>query len=220
MTTNPVSVTIDGPTASGKTTLGMELSREFGMTFFDSGLTFRALAFAAYHDLLGDREDWRGLIVHLPCVWKGASQEQPEQPEAIIVDGHDVSDEIFAPALEPYLKKVAANDRLRQQIKQLHRDIVGSYSAIVVVGRDVAVTTLPDAPVHVALWASLPVRRERRRAQYLNYPERSAAVGPATPRDHENLEAICRMKGGVIIDSTYLRRDAVSTVVSRRIMER
>ena len=202
------SISIDGPTASGKTTLGVELARCGGAAFLDTGLTFRALAYAIQRGDLTVGADWRHVIDHRPLMFT-PSEAEPEAAEAVLYQGKDITAEIWSGDLDETLRSVAADQSTRAQILRLHRDIVARHRRVVVVGRDVAVTLLPTAALHVYLTASLPVRKERRRAQYRAEPGRSLAVGEATARDLENRAAIQAMANSLDIDSTHLSAAAV-----------
>ena len=201
-------VSIDGPTASGKTTLGVRLACHLGLPFLDTGLSYRAAAFVAQRDA-GTFGSSRipEFIRHLPGRF---DKNGVVSPEAIIFNGVDITGKIWGPELDQHLKQVAADPHRRAEILSLHKGILARETSAVIVGRDVAVTLLASsASLHVYLTANLAVRRERRRAQYLDSPERSAAVGAATARDLENCAAIKQMRSSVVIDSTYLPVDAV-----------
>ncbi|MFI5954966.1 (d)CMP kinase [Cryptosporangium sp. NPDC051539] len=209
----PLSISIDGPTASGKTTLGSALAAHLGAAFLDTGLTFRALAYALAKDVVQPTDDWRSFIEHRPM-----SPPDPAgvtEHEAILYDGRDITGDIWDASLDADLKKVAADERWRDEILRLHRDAVADHPRIVVVGRDVALTLLPGDALWIYLTASLPIRRERRRAQYATYPARSIAVGPETPRDQATRAAIKARPGALEIDSTGLPPDAVFSRVLR-----
>lgn len=209
----PLWISIDGPTASGKTTLGTTLAAHLGAAFLDTGLTFRALAYALAKDVVQPTDDWRSLIEHRPMT--PADSVGASADEAILYDGRDITDDIWDASLDGDLKKVAADQVWRDEILRLHQDAVVDRPRIVVVGRDVALTLLPATGLGIYLTASLPIRRERRRAQYRAHPARSIAVGPETPRDHTTRAAIRARPGALEIDSTYLPSDAVFSRVLR-----
>lgn len=213
-----VSISIDGPTASGKTTLAAGLAHVFGLAFLDSGLTYRAIAYALGRESISPASpDLWSIIEHRPGVAPSAEGFESGTEGAILFRGKDVSGEIWGPEQDGRLKQVAADQTWRSEILSMHRQIVDRYRNIVVVGRDVAVTLLPQATLNIYLTASLTVRRERRRAQYRDIVRRSAAVGPATSRDIENRDAIRALPGSVEIESTYLPACAVLNSVVREL---
>ncbi|MYW05388.1 (d)CMP kinase [Streptomyces sp. SID3343] len=213
-----LSISIDGPTASGKTTLATGLARRFGLVFLDSGLTYRAVAYALGRESVSPkRADLWSVIEHRPGIGPDAGKSDHDGEGRILYRGKDVSDRIWGPEQDDRLKQVASDQSWRSEILHMHREIVDRHRNIVVVGRDVAVTLLPQATLNIYLTASLTVRRERRRAQYRDIRHRSAAVGPATSRDIENRDAIRALAGSVEIESTYLPADAVLNSVVREL---
>jgi cytidylate kinase len=211
-----ISVTIDGPTASGKTTLGMALATTLRTAFFDTGLTFRAISYALGQQPFEPYDGWRKAVEHQPFTWANPVAGA-ERSERVLFYGEDVTDKIFAPGLERQLGLVAANPLWRDQIRKYHRDVVEANPSIVLVGRDVATDLLSSATLHVALWAGLTVRRERRRAQCRDVVGRSTAVGPATALDVQTLEALRTMPNSIELDSTFLPATAVLRAVLRKI---
>ncbi|NJP99575.1 (d)CMP kinase [Streptomyces zingiberis] len=210
-----ISISIDGPTASGKTTLATDLAQFLGLAFLDTGLTFRSLALAHFN---GDTENLHhhlgSHLKHHPAVY-GTSGELVQR-HRIFLHEKEITEDIWNPSMDDSLKTVSRDPAVRRSILQLHREVVGTYGDIVVVGRDVAVTLLPAATLKIYLTASLAVRRERRRAQY-RLRGRSTAVGPPTERDAENRVAVRSLPDSVEIDSTYLPASAVSASAMNRL---
>lgn len=211
-----IFVSIDGPTASGKTTLGASLAHRLGAAFLDTGLTFRALAYALARDDIGPEGDWRSSIEHRPLVY-GPRGDHLASDEVVLYQGKDVTAEIWDVGLDDNLRLVAGSPAWRAEILRLHREIVATYQRLVTVGRDVATTLLPSAALNVYLTASLAVRRERRRAQHRSLPSRSVVVTRATELDLETRIAIRAMPNALDIDSTYLPAVAVLSRTLRKL---
>ncbi|GGP60705.1 (d)CMP kinase [Streptomyces melanogenes] len=205
-----VSISIDGPTASGKTTLATSLAEELGLAFLDTGVTYRSLAYALDHvpiDRL--RTELGSLLVHQPEVHHRQGKKGICQHHAILFRGEDITQKIWHASLDGNLKSIAQDQACRREILRLHQNIAEKHDDIVAVGRDVAVTLLPHASLHVYLTASETIRRERRRAQYRTHKDRSTSVGPATERDLQNRDAIRAMPNALEVDSTYSPASAV-----------
>jgi cytidylate kinase len=202
-------ITIDGPTASGKSTLAVALAGMLKLAFLDTGLTFRALSYALSRLPLQPTDAWQEIIEHQPV----SGSAEP----AVLFQGEDVTNEIFSPVLEPSLAAIAADPEWRTQIRQSQKRLIDGHSRIVVVGRDTAVALMPRATLHVALTANLVIRRERRRAQYRDLPGRSSAVGPATARDGETAAAVRGRPNSLVLDTSYLPAAAVQRAAVRRL---
>lgn len=203
-----IAISIDGPTASGKTTLATSLAQHLGLTFLDTGLTFRSLAYALHHTPTKDpRIQLSNSLRHRPAVYD--SSGNLAQSHAIFLHEKNITEDIWDPSLDEKLKKISKDPIARQEILRVHHRIIEESGNVVVVGRDVGVTLLPEAHAHIYLTASLVVRRERRRAQYRDRSDRSTAVGPPTERDEANRVAVWGLSNPVEIESTYLPVSAV-----------
>ncbi|GAA0581448.1 (d)CMP kinase [Streptomyces crystallinus] len=211
-----VTLSIDGPTASGKTTLATGLAEELGLAFLDTGVTFRSLAYALEHEPVEKlRTELGSLLVHQPEIHHRRRGGGIRQPHSVLFKGEDITQKIWHSSLDGNLKSISQDQACRREILLLHQRIVEKYENIVAVGRDVAVTLLPRASLHIYLTADQAIRRERRRAQYRDFGDRSLAVGPATARDLENRDAIRAMPNALEIDSTYSPAPVVLTAALR-----
>ncbi|WP_405822593.1 (d)CMP kinase [Streptomyces sp. NBC_00838] len=211
-----ITISIDGPTASGKTTLATSLAQHLGLTFLDTGLTFRSLAYALSREPVKNPRVRLGVeLKHRPAVYNASGLLT--QSHAIFLHEKEITDEIWDPSLDDNLKEISKEPVLRQEILRVHRDIVDECGNVVVVGRDTGATLLPIANLQIYLTASLVVRRERRRAQYRDRSDRSTAVGPPTARDEANRLAVRALNNSVEIQSTYLPASAVLACALNRL---
>ena len=132
----PVRISIDGPTASGKTTLGMWLSDRLSIPFLDSGLTFRGVALG----LLDRRQQ---PTVHEIRAFLERFQHRPyeptkqDSPEAVLLDGVDVSHLIWSESCNAVLPWVTESAEVRQEILDFHLNLTSKRDCITA-GRDVA----------------------------------------------------------------------------------
>lgn len=198
-------VSIDGPTAAGKTTLALKLAKRLEAPFLDTGLTYRGLAYAVVHAGVDpEKHPLETFLTH------HVSRDGTQQ---ILLRGEDISDRIFDRYLDEALRTVAADPRWRTQVVHMHRALISHRDRFVAVGRDVAQTLMPTADLSIYLDAAEHVRRERRRAQYRDMTHRSTSVGPSTERDKLAESVVRSRPHGLVIDSTYLPPDAVVAVV-------
>ncbi|HZM76125.1 MAG TPA: (d)CMP kinase [Candidatus Limnocylindrales bacterium] len=209
-----IAVSVDGPTASGKTTLAYALARRCGALVLDTGLTFRGVAWALLRDSTLDpaHSPLPGRLSHEPAM----PSATPNRP-TVVFQQDEITELIWSPEVEARLRDIAADPAWRSCIAAYHRQLLAKFGRVVVVGRDVATTLLTNATCHVFLTAAHTVRRERRRAQYRQHPDRAATVGPASALDQQTLEAVARSPRGIVIDTTYLPPKATLTLVLRRI---
>ncbi|MFQ5988224.1 MAG: (d)CMP kinase [Dehalococcoidia bacterium] len=163
----PSLIAIDGPVASGKSTLGRLLSQRLGYRFVDTGAMYRALT-------------WRAIKLNIDL----ESEEEPSQLAAntkiefappadnVLVDGHDVTREIQDWEVEAGVSLVARVAGVRKVLVEQQRGL-GQKGKIVMAGRDIGTTVLPHAELKVYLVASFEERAQRR---YLELVERAEAA--------------------------------------------
>ncbi len=196
-----LQISIDGPTAAGKTTLGAGLARHFDAVFLDTGLTYRALAYLLWRgDLAGD-DSWKSTLYHVPL-----SQHYSEK---ILYRGNDISDELWGLEVDNRIGLISRDPARRSQILSYHNQIVGQHPRIIAAGRDVATTLLTTAILHVFLTADFAIRRDRRRVQHSQNPARSIAVGAITERDLQTLEECRTLPNSMILDTTHMPKRVI-----------
>lgn len=219
--TQPLRISIDGPTSAGKTTLGLGLATHFGTAFLDTGLTYRALAFVLSRADLPNGRSWKSVITHVPLLLKDAeaSSPVPAQSEAVLYRGNDITDELWGFEVDNRLDLIARDPVRRNEILDYHHEILKDYPHIVVAGRDIATSILRNATLHVFLTANFAVRRERRRAQHLENPTRSVVVGAITQRDIATLNECRQLDNGVVLDTTYLPTSIILSYIITRVNE-
>lgn len=150
-------VAIDGPAGAGKSTVAQLAARKLGCTYIDTGAMYRAVA------------------------WKTLQQEKPVTDELILdvvkdvhvelayvegkttvsVDGTDVTGEIRTPEVTAIVSQVAALGPVRSRMVELQRRMAAKGS-VLMDGRDIATSVLPDANVKIFLTASIEERARRR----------------------------------------------------------
>ena len=155
MTINAVA--IDGPAASGKTTVGAEAARRLGFAFLDTGIMYRAATLAAMERGIpaSDGAALGAMVENLTMELDG---------DRLIVDGADETDRLRTPAVDREAPEVSAHPAVRRALVPRQRR-VAEMSPVVMVGRDICSVVLPDARVKVYLDASPEIRARRRAAQ-------------------------------------------------------
>jgi cytidylate kinase len=161
----PSTIAIDGPSASGKSTIGARLAESLGYLYFDTGVMYRAVAAEALRrDIpLGDE----------PAVSSMAEEMQIEvmsptvddgRDATVLVEGRDVTLELRLPEVEKAVSTVSAYPAVRAAMRAQQRRIAES-GRIVMVGRDIGTAVLPEADLKIYLDATLQERAQRRHAE-------------------------------------------------------
>jgi cytidylate kinase len=160
-------ITIDGPAASGKSTLGFRLAEALGYLYFDTGLMYRAVTWLVLHRGidLRDEASVARLAEDVPIEVSPASFEDG-RPCDIVVDGQDITWKIRQPEVDANVSIVAAYRGVREALTVQQRRI-GLRGRVVMVGRDIGTVVLPDADIKIYLDASAEERARRRYEEIL-----------------------------------------------------
>ena len=162
----PEIITIDGPAASGKSTLARKLADHLGYLFFDTGVMYRALTWLALQKgiSLQDEASLSQLAESTPI-----EITPPTIPDGRAYDVHindqDITWAIRQPEVDQNVSIVSTYKGVRQALTEQQRRI-GLRGKVVMVGRDIGTVVLPEAPLKIYLDAS-PEERARRRFQEL-----------------------------------------------------
>jgi len=158
----PRIIAIDGPAASGKSTLGYKLAVHLGYLYFDTGVMYRAVTWAALQQGLDamDEAAISDLARQIRIDVEPPSQNDGRDSD-VLVDGRDVTWEIRKPEVEANVSQVAAYPEVRRAMTNQQRRI-GMRGQVVMVGRDIGTVVFPEAELKVYLDASVEERARRR----------------------------------------------------------
>jgi CMP/dCMP kinase len=159
--TPPNTITIDGPAASGKSTLGCILARELGYAFLDTGIMYRAVTYAALERRLDTSDEAAVSALAASIQIDVVPPSRPEHVYDLLVDGQDITGELRRPDVEADVSLVSSFPKVRQAMTEQQRRI-GRKGKVVMVGRDIGTVVLPDADLKIYLVASLEERARRR----------------------------------------------------------
>jgi CMP/dCMP kinase len=158
---DPVQVAIDGPVASGKSTVARKLADRLGFVFLDTGALYRAVAHLALERRVApDDEAGVDTLVaqHMPEVVLDAADPLTYR---IRIDGKLLGQELFALAVSQAVSPIAAMPRVRQRLIGAQRAFAAGRN-VVMAGRDIGTIVLPDARFKFYLTASIDARVDRR----------------------------------------------------------
>jgi len=162
MTQPPSTIAIDGPAASGKSTLGLRLAKALGYLFFDTGMMYRAVTWLVLDRGVdvNDEAAVTALAEGTPIEVAPASRQDGRACD-VIVDGKDITWETRLPEVEMNVSLVSAYPGVRAALTQQQRRI-GQRGRIVMVGRDIGTVVLPNADLKIYLVATAEERARRR----------------------------------------------------------
>jgi len=162
----PSTIAIDGPVASGKSTLGYLLARWLGYLYFDTGVMYRAVAWAALARGIDPQDDEavnrlsQGMQIDVLPPTKDDGRQY-----TVNVDGVDITWEMRSPEVDVAVSPVSANPGVRAALTPQQRRI-GLAGRVVMAGRDIGTVVLPEADLKIYLDA-LPEERAKRRFREL-----------------------------------------------------
>jgi CMP/dCMP kinase len=205
---NPMNeiITIDGPSASGKTSVAKLVAQRLGVPYISSGLLYRAVA--------------------LMCLLENASAEEIEQrlgkyrlelvptpnENQIWLDGREVSEALHSLEVDAVVSAVAVRPRIRAYVNEVLRHIQPPF---LIDGRDMGSTVFPLAQHKFYLTASPQIRANRR------VPERGAAfdavLADLIRRDEADKAQSAPAKDAIILDTSGLDLDGVVKAVLKQI---
>lgn len=145
-----ISIAIDGPAAAGKSTIAKRVAKKLKFLYIDTGAMYRAVTLYVLEH--GD-EIIQDISNHIHITF-GTSDE-------VYLNDKDVSKEIRSPEVTNNVSRIAAIGEVRTYLVDMQREI-SRTSSVVMDGRDIGTTVLPDAEVKIFMQASPKVRAERR----------------------------------------------------------
>ena len=154
-------VAIDGPAASGKSSVARELARRLGFAYVNSGAIYRAITWHVLQKAI-DPSDTPGVGQALGSV-KIACRLENDNPRIFINDA-DPTDRLHEDRVNEAVSRVSRVPSVRGIVVRKMRDYARSYD-LVVEGRDIGSVVFPDTPYKFYIDASPDVRLQRRAAQ-------------------------------------------------------
>jgi cytidylate kinase len=158
----PKQITIDGPAASGKSTVAEILAEKLGYLFFDTGVMYRAVTWAVIKSGVSvDDEETVSKLAEKIKIDVSAPTIKDGRKYDVIIDGEDSTWEIRRADVNANVSQVSAYARVRKEMTAQQRRI-GQRGQVVMVGRDIGTVVIPEAELKIYLDASVEERAKRR----------------------------------------------------------
>lgn len=155
-------VTIDGPAASGKSTVARLLAQKLGASFLDTGAMYRAVTLAAQKagaDMT-DQDQLLGILTNSDFKFA-----EKEGKMTVSIDDVDVTDQIRDPTVTANARNIASAEKLREKLVHMQRQFAATQQKIVTEGRDQGTVAFPNANIKFYLTADICERARRRQAE-------------------------------------------------------
>lgn len=210
-------VAIDGPASAGKSTIAKILATKLNFVYVDTGAMYRTITLAAKKNSIAynDEEKIKKLLSQTEIRFEPGTPVQ-----RVFLNGTDVTDEIRSAEVTNNVSVVASFADVRSNLVNRQREIANSNS-VIMDGRDIGTTVLPEADIKIFLVASVDERAQRR------YKE-NVAKGMTTDletlkheieaRDykdsHRQISPLTQAKDAILVDTTGQSIDEVVSKIA------
>lgn len=157
------AIAIDGPAASGKSTIGQMLADYLGYLFLDTGCMYRAVTLAAIlrSQDINDEPSVVELARELRLDIRPAGIESDGRLYTVLLDGRDVTWDLRSNGVDNNVSQVSAYGGVRENLVRRQRRIARRGN-VVAVGRDIGTVVIPEAKLKLYIVASAEERAQRR----------------------------------------------------------
>lgn len=216
--TRALTITVDGPAGSGKSTVARLLAETLGFNYVETGATYRALGWLALE---------RGIPLDDGARLRGLAIAQPTQLGyeggrwVVRIAGVDVTDAIREPRIDDAASKVASHDEVRDVLVARQRQLSMDRDSVLD-GRDCGTNVRPDADLKLFVTADLAERARRRGGQQEELgTERSEDVARELgERDARDAKQSGAAPDAIVVDTTSMGIDESVDLAVRTWLER
>jgi cytidylate kinase len=209
-----LTIAIDGPAGSGKSSVARRVAALLGYLYLDSGAMYRALALKALRNqvVLENESRLEALAkeTHIELKPPKPEQEAAGAKNCVFLDGTDVTQEIRTSEVAQAASRLATIASVRHVLVS-EQQRAGAGGSVVMEGRDIGTVVFPNAELKVFLDASPEVRAERRwkehqeKGEKMTLPEVFDEVVERDKRDRERkVSPLVRADDAVLVDNTAM----------------
>jgi cytidylate kinase len=214
----PIVIAIDGPSASGKSTVARLAARRLGFHYVDSGSFYRGITWKALHEGL-DTTDAQQIValihrIDFQCFLRDGAVQ-------FTIDDEDPGEQIRSQPVQEHVSDIAAIPEVRAYLVRMLRD-TARLGSLAMEGRDIGTVVFPDSPFKYYLDAN-PEERARRRynelaekSGYNNVHEVYDSLARRDLKDTTRKAAPLQIAlGARVIDSTGMIAEQVVEMIVR-----
>ncbi|MDT2771044.1 (d)CMP kinase [Enterococcus pseudoavium] len=211
-----ISIAIDGPASSGKSTVAKILANDFHFIYVDTGAMYRAITFLAikHHVAFSDELALAELTKKYPITFK-----QSRQGQLVFADDEEITQAIRQTDVTAAVSEVSAHSAVREELVEAQRQLAKA-GGIVMDGRDIGTTVLPQAEVKIFLVASVEERAQRRYKEnkekgiQMDFESIKEAIAKRDYLDsHREVSPLVQAADAERIDTTGMSIDQVVTKI-------
>lgn len=211
-------IAIDGPAGAGKSTVAQKLAARLGLTYIDSGATYRAAALKVLEDGVSSGDEAAVMV----SVSSADIRLEPRAGELrVLLGGRDVTEKIRTPEVTLAAAQVSRLQGVRAHLVALQRSLAQAHG-VVMEGRDIGTVVFPAAPLKIFLTAASGERARRRltdeklKGREATLEQTAYEIGRRDQLDAERKASpLVRATDAYAIDSTALTADEVVEEIVR-----
>ena len=212
-----ISIAIDGPSGSGKSSIAKRLAEALDMTHLDTGAMYRSLAYVAKEQHI-EYHDEKSLVNLLRTMNYTISEGE------LMLNQHPLPEEIRDAEFSTAASQVSVHPGVRTMMQEKQRDLAKCYP-IIMDGRDIGAFVLPDAQFKFFITAVVEERARRRHKQEeasgISYDEVLRQLVERDQNDRTRAVApLTRAEDAIVIDNTHLVIDETIQMILDRVGDR
>lgn len=218
-----INIAIDGPAGAGKSTIAKKVAAKRGYIYVDTGAMYRAMALYMIRENI-DSSDVSA--IEEACENADISIEYVNGEQVVLLNGENVNAYLRTEEVGNMASVSSVNGKVRAKLQQLQQKLAATAD-VVMDGRDIGTSVLPNADVKIFLTASSLVRAQRRHAELLAKGEDAdinKIEADIIERDHRDmtreLNPLCQASDAVLVDSSYMTIDEVAACIDEIITEK
>ena len=209
---------IDGPAASGKSTISKLIAKRLNFVHIDTGAIYRAVAFYALSNNLDtDLEGSFDYLDKIKITYKN---------DSIYLNDLDITKKIRTPEISNLASKISAYKIVRDKLYHLQKRLASENSLVVMDGRDIGTVILPDADLKIFLTATLTERAKRRKNEkgYKGIKDINKVISEISKRDENDKSRkqspLKMADDAVLIDTTNMSIEMVVDKIIKLIKQK
>jgi len=225
-----LTIAIDGPAGSGKSSLARRIAGVLGYTYLDSGAMYRALALKALHRKIAIDDDVAleklAVDTHIELKPPTEEQEKAGSKNRVFLDKAEVTDAIRSAEVAQAASRLATFAGVRR-VLVAQQQRAGAGGGVVMEGRDIGTVVFPNAELKIFLDASPEVRAERRWKEHQEKGDNVTVfevLGEVRERDKRDrdrkVSPLVRAADAVIVDNTAMDVEETARLIVMLARER
>ena len=203
-----ISVAVDGPAGSGKSTITKMVAKDLGYNYVDTGAMYRGLAYDFLKNNLTELDEKK---IELLLSKVKFEVKFIDRVQYVFVNGEDVSEKIRTAEVSKFTSLFAKSPAVREFLIDTQRNLAMSNN-IIMDGRDIASVVLPNADVKIFLTASVEERARRRVLDFerqgvvdIDFDKVKADIAARDYQDeNRDIAPLVKVDDAVLIDTTNL----------------